>query len=412
MHKLPETVKAAIWRLSKTAKDPLSAFVYDLPALQSHIQYMIEALPPRVELFYAIKANSDRAILNTLAPWVHGFEISSGGEIERLQACEQTLPFIFSGPGKLDSELTAALENNVTAIHIESLQEIVRLQSIASRLQRVQTVFLRINPSLPEQFSSRLTMAGRATPFGVDEKDIGDAIRAIEAAPNLSLQGFHVHAMSHQGSLDKHKALIAFYLARWQEWRGLAQRPENITHMNVGGGIGVNYMQSRQFDWPAFCEGLDGLLKSTPNAPVLRFEPGRFISAFCGYYVMQVLDKKHSHGEAFLIARGGTHQFRLPVAQGHDHPVIHLPIKEKRPVQKQTWTLVGQLCTPKDVLSRDVALTHCEVGDLLVLPLAGAYGYNISHVDFLCHPRPNICYLPLSNHGTCKDSSAQMQEAM
>ncbi|MEP4545576.1 MAG: hypothetical protein ABJ000_05295, partial [Saccharospirillum sp.] len=96
---------------------------------------------------------------------------------------------------------------------------------------------------------------------------------------------------------------------------------------------------------------------------------------------------KHNHGEDFAVCRGGTHHFRLPVAQGHSHPVVHLPQNacegEARPL-----TVVGQLCTPKDVLARGVPMVNPQRGDLLVLPMAGAYGYNISHADFLCHPRP------------------------
>ncbi|SBS32032.1 L-glutamyl-[BtrI acyl-carrier protein] decarboxylase [Marinomonas spartinae] len=408
MHNLPSTVKNAIVDLRARSADPISAFVYDLEGLQTHIKQVMAALPENVELFYAIKANSDTEILNTLAPWVNGFEISSGGEIERIARCQQRLPFIFSGPGKLDSELEAAIHQKVAAIHVESISEIHRLQAIAKKLNHTQAVFLRINPTLPDTLSSRLTMAGRATPFGIDEMDLQEAVNAVDDSPNLLLEGFHVHAMSHQKSLTKHQMLIDFYLERWPHWKALSNKPDNITHMNVGGGIGVNYRQETQFDWSAFCHYLDCVLKRTPDSPILRFEPGRFISAFCGYYAMEVLDKKTSHGESFVICRGGTHQFRLPVAQSHDHPVIHLPLhnnisEDHKPEDKRRWTLVGQLCTPKDILSRTCELSLCEVGDILVLPLAGAYGYNISHAAFLCHPTPLMTYLPIQTpieHGS------------
>jgi diaminopimelate decarboxylase len=157
--------------------------------------------------------------------------------------------------------------------------------------------------------------------------------------------------------------------------------------------MGVNYLEPEQFDWPALCRHLEQKLTGYPNPPIVRFEPGRFVTAFCGYYVMQVLDIKHNHGQGFAVCRGGTHQFRLPAAQAHDHPVIHLPLRRTvdasaSPGTKHTLTVVGQLCTPKDVLARNVVLSNPRIGDLLVLPLAGAYGYNISHADFLCHPRP------------------------
>ncbi|WP_210638790.1 type III PLP-dependent enzyme [Pseudomonas sp. Tri1] len=389
MPDLPETVMAAIDGARRQHEDPLALFVYDLDALTQHVGEVMAALPAGVELYYAIKANSEAPMLKALAPLVSGFEISSGGEIDRVMACPTRKPYVFSGPGKLDSDLRAALANQVEAIHLESLNEIDRLQRLAQQAGRVQPVFIRINPQLPSTLSSKLAMAGTATPFGIDEAELPEAVRRVQAFSHLTLKGFHVHAMSHQNSVERHEQLLDFYLQRWSEWKALATGTEQPTHLNVGGGIGVDYLSGQRFDWPRLCRHLGQSLAAHEQPPVVRFEPGRFISAFCGYYVIEVLDTKTSHGEHFLVCRGGTHQFRLPAAQSHDHPVMHLPHRRKpQPDSAKTWTVVGQLCTPKDVLSRGCQLQGVEVGDLLVLPMAGAYGYNISHADFLCHPRP------------------------
>lgn len=389
MDKLPAAVVAAIDEVRTQQEDPLALFIYDLDALKQHVTQVMAVLPEGVELYYAIKANSEPQILAAVAPLVHGFEISSGGEIDRLQACPTRKPFIFSGPGKLDSDLRSALQHQVEAIHIESLNEIVRLQRLALEAGRVQDVLLRINPELPSPLSSKLAMAGTATPFGIDESELAQAVSWVDNASHLRLKGFHVHAMSHQSLVERHEQLLDLYLQRWPQWKALSADPAAITHLNVGGGIGVNYLGPQQFDWQRLCAHLGQSLAACADAPIVRFEPGRFISAFCGYYAIEVLDRKTSHGKHFLVCRGGTHQFRLPVAQGHDHPVIHLPLhRVTSTAPHQDWTVVGQLCTPKDVLSRDCPLTEVEIGDMLVLPLAGAYGYNISHVDFLCHPRP------------------------
>lgn len=394
MDKLPVSVLAAIEQARSRAADPLAVFVYDLDALAQHVREVMAALPAGVELFYAIKANSEAPILRTLAPLVDGFEISSGGEIERLQAACSDRPFVFSGPGKLDSDFRAALSQGVAAIHVESLGEIERLQRIAVELGRVQAVFIRINPELPATLSSRLAMAGTATPFGLDEAEVPEAVKRVEASSHLRLQGFHVHAMSHQQQVERHEQLLDLYLERWAQWKALANRPETVTHLNVGGGIGVDYLSGERFDWPRLCRHLENRLGALADAPVVRFEPGRFISAYCGYYAIEVLDSKSSHGQHFLVCRGGTHQFRLPVAQGHDHPVIHLPAAGREPSGvSRPFSVVGQLCTPKDVLSHGRQLVDPAVGDLLVLPMAGAYGYNISHADFLCHPRPEQVFV-------------------
>ncbi|WP_027349768.1 type III PLP-dependent enzyme [Halotalea alkalilenta] len=394
MDRLPAAVRDAIEAQRMSGGDPLAMFIYDLDALRQHIERVMAALPAGVELYYAIKANSEAPILATLAPWVDGFEISSGGEIERVRDCPTPKRFVFSGPGKLDSDLRAAMRHDVEAIHVESLNEIERLQRLAREAGRTQAVFIRINPQLPPSLSTRLAMAGTPTPFGIDESDLAQAVRQVDAASHLRLQGFHVHAMSHQLQVERHERLLEVYLQRWRQWKALSAQPETITHLNVGGGIGVDYLSDDQFDWQRLCRHLGRRLAEIDDAPLVRFEPGRFITAFCGYYAIEVLDTKVSHGTRFLVCRGGTHQFRLPVAQGHDHPVIHLPqrpVAAEAPVRR--WTVVGQLCTPKDVLSRDRPLAGIAVGDVLALPLAGAYGYNISHADFLCHPRPTQLFL-------------------
>ncbi len=401
MTELPNTVRHAIERAQASSADPIALFVHDLDALRQHVRAVMAALPSKVELYYAIKANSEPQILDALAPLVHGFEISSGGEIDRVVGCATRKPYVFSGPGKLDSDLRAALHQGVEAIHVESLNEIARLQCLAEEAGRVQAVLIRINPQLPAPLSSKLAMAGTPTPFGIDESELALAVRQVDAASHLQLKGFHVHAMSHQQQVERHEQLLDLYLQRWPQWRALAANPQTVTHLNVGGGIGVNYLGPQQFDWQRLCTHLGQRLAADAQAPIVRFEPGRFISAFCGYYAIAVLDTKTSHGKHFLVCRGGTHQFRLPVAQGHDHPVIHLPSQPRSAsAATQPWTVVGQLCTPKDILSRDCPLQDVRIGDVLVLPLAGAYGYNISHVDFLCHPRPSLLFV--QEGGACQ----------
>ncbi|PRY66616.1 diaminopimelate decarboxylase [Vreelandella songnenensis] len=410
---IPSHVLAAIEEHQRHCSDPMAAFFYDLPALEAHGRAVKAALPENVELYYAIKANSESAIIDTLASVVDGLELSSGGEIERACNSATPLPWVLSGPGKLDSDMRHAMLQGVEAFHIESLGEIARLQVIAASLQRIQPVLLRINPTLPDELSSRLKMAGTATPFGIDEAQLEEAVAAVDSAPNLSLRGFHIHAMSHQKSVQRHQRLLSFYLQRWPKWRALAREPKQITQLNVGGGIGVNYLHpAQQFDWPGLCRTLGQQLEAMPEPPRVRFEIGRFLSAFCGYYVVEVMDTKISHGEDFLVCRGGTHQFRLPVAQAHDHPVIHLPryAHPSNQAEYQPWTIVGQLCTPKDVLSRHQPLRGVAIGDLLVLPLAGAYGYNISHADFLCHPRPEQIFVGRASERPAPEASHVQSE--
>ncbi len=174
-----------------------------------------------------------------------------------------------------------------------------------------------------------------------------------------------------------------------------------IDHVNVGGGIGINYREpDKQFDWAAFSSGLKRLMAKWEGGPRIRFECGRYITCACGYYAMQVIDIKQAFGRHYAVARGGTHHFRTPYAQGHSHPFHVMPVEDwpynfPRPKMHDAHvTVVGQLCTPKDVLAFDAPVTQLRCNDVLVFPYAGAYAWHISHHDFLRHPHPEHHYLP------------------
>lgn len=384
------------------ATQPLCAYLYDLEGLRRHSEAVVAALPAGCELFYAIKANSDLPILRTLAPRVAGFEVSSGGELAWVREHFPSTPLIFSGPGKTDAELRLALDSDIEAIHVESPNELQRLAWLAEAAGKTAPVLLRVNLSLPGLAATTLMMGGKPTPFGIAADQLPACLASLRKAPGLRLRGFHFHLLSHQLDAAAHVELMAAYLdqvGRWCDVYGL-----EIDHVNVGGGIGVNYRQpQQQFDLAAFGAGLRRLRASRPGLPRLRFECGRYITAACGYYAMQVLDLKHAFGRDYVVARGGTHHFRTPYAQGHSHPfhvlpVEHWPYPWPRPeLRDATVHVVGQLCTPKDLLAFDAPVDRVRVGDLLVFPYAGAYAWHISHHDFLRHPHPQHWYLPMEH---------------
>jgi diaminopimelate decarboxylase len=154
---------------------------------------------------------------------------------------------------------------------------------------------------------------------------------------------------------------------------------------------------SATFDWARYGRGLAALARP---GETLRIEPGRAVTAYCGWYLTRVLDVKHSHGEAFAVVAGGTHHLRTPAAKGHDQPFAVLPVdrwpapwpaSQPRPgVTGQPVTIAGQLCTPRDVLARRVRVSRLRAGDMVAFGLAGAYAWNISHHGFLMHPPPSF----------------------
>ena len=393
--------------LHKSLKTPLCAYIYDLPSLATHARKMVKALPKNCELYYAAKANPEDKILSTLAPIVDGFEAASGGELAWLKECQPDIPLIFGGPGKLVSELEQAIELNLEAIHVESLTELHRIEKICADNSQCQQqdkkkntqcrILLRMNIGLEGLPSTKLTMGGKPTPFGFDEEELEKILLIIKKSKHIKLMGFHFHLMSHQLDRKVHLGLMKLYFKTFQHWCDLYEL--ELPLLNVGGGIGIDYANPQQlFDWNAFCVDLEKLIKELNlQKTIIRFECGRYVTANCGYYVMEVLDIKKNHGQYFAIGHGGTHHFRTPAAQNHDHPFFICENNHKQEtensveclkIEQQKATLVGQLCTPKDILATQQYVESLAIGDYLVFTQAGAYAWNISHQNFLMHASP------------------------
>lgn len=372
--------------------DPVCLFAYDLDRLTDHVRAITATLPRRCRMFYAMKANSADPLLRALAPLVAGFEIASGGELDKARAVGADVPVIFGGPAKTPAEIEQALKQGVQRLHVESLLELHRVSAAATRLGTTAEVLLRVNLSGPFP-TATLAMAGKPTQFGIDEQDLPGCVSAARALPGVRLVGFHLHSLSNNLSADAHLELLAHYgrtVSQWEREFGL--RCEVI---NVGGGIGIDYARlDRQFDWPAFARRLPSVLAEFPaHVREIDFECGRYLVAECGSYAVEVLDVKRNHGVQYALVRGGTHQFRLPSSWQHSHPFTVVPVDRwestaPRPEVSGPVTVVGELCTPKDVLARDVAVERLRAGDVLVFSHAGAYGWEISHHDFLSHPHP------------------------
>jgi len=337
---------------------------------------------------------------------VDGFEASSGGELQWLHDAAPGMPLLLSGPGKTDAELTLAVELGVELVHVESLLELRRLAGISERLGRRVGILLRLNLPLPAGFETSLVMGGRPTPFGLDPAELPAALDLLTSSPSLELRGLHFHLLSHQLDAARHASLLEHYVGTFLALR--ERHHATWTVLNVGGGIGINYREpGAQFSWESFARALAplGARCRSSGLEVVRFELGRFITAACGYYAVEVLDVKRTFGKTFVVCRGGTHHFRTPQAQGHSHP-FRVVARERwtypfeRPgVRRERVNIVGQLCTPKDVLAHDSLVEEIRVGDVVVFPYAGAYAWNISHQNFLMHPPPQERYLRQGSDG-------------
>ncbi|MFJ8621589.1 type III PLP-dependent enzyme [Kitasatospora sp. NPDC093550] len=385
------------------APDELPAYVYDLAALRAHAAAVRAALPERVELYYAAKANPEAPLLTALRAAVDGYEVSSGGELAHVRAAVPDAPLAFGGPGKTPAEIAAAVEAGVHRWHVESEQELHRLAAVlADRPGTVVDVLLRVNLAVTTDALDAvpLAMGGRPTPFGLDPDQAEECVRALTDGPlgrQLRLRGVHAHLAS--GLAAEEQLSVASQIVAWSA--ALAGRHGfPLAEVNIGGGMAVDYEDpAARFDWTAFGEGLAKLLDAHPGL-TLRIEPGRALTAYCGWYATEVLDVKQSHGEDFAVVRGGTHHLRTPATRGHSQPFEVLPVDAwpypwARPaVTTGRATLSGQLCTPKDVLAHAAdGADGLRASDRVLFSMAGAYAWNISHHEFLMHPRPGFHYL-------------------
>lgn len=382
----------------KTNGTTMCHFIYDLPALHKHVQAITASLPANCDMYYAMKANSETSILAALSEDVTGFEVASQGEVAKGLAHKSAQHIIFGGPGKTDDELIYAIDQVIQRIHVESIYELQRLNALLTTRQQQMKVLLRVNLAGPFP-NATLHMAGRPTQFGISEDQIDAAITLALELPHVQLEGFHFHSISNNLDAQLHVEMMRLYFQKAKAWAH--QHGFTLHHLNLGGGIGVNYADlTQQFDWQTFVDGFHQVIDDEAMHEVsLNFECGRYLVAHIGYYVTEVLDIKRVHQAYYAILKGGTQQFRLPVSWQHNHPFEIYPVShnpyafERISVAQKPVTFVGQLCTPKDVLAKDITVPTLTTGDVIIFNYAGAYGWSISHHDFLSHPHPTFIYL-------------------
>ncbi|CAM3525027.1 Orn/DAP/Arg decarboxylase 2 N-terminal domain-containing protein [Stackebrandtia soli] len=278
-------------------------------------------------------------------------------------------------------------------INVESVHELRRLDLIARRHHRVAPIALRINRATGTLTGSH-RMTGTPTPFGIDESQLSQAIALTTQSPGVRLTGLHLHSVSNNLDAAAHVAFVADSLA----YAALIADEHRLTFdtVNVGGGIGVDPTGAAAFDLDEFSRLLP---EADMSGPRVVYELGRYLTAEIGWYAAEVIDIKHTHDRTFAVLRGGTHHFRLPAAWGYSHPATVIeredwPYPWPRPeLVNATVDVTGELCTPRDVLARGLHVDRLRIGDILVFDRCGAYGWTISHHDFLNHPHPTFIVL-------------------
>lgn len=365
-------------------------YAYDRQVIEQRVQLLRDILPADIKLHYAMKANPMPALVTALAAQVDGLDIASVGELQVALAARMAPANInFTGPGKGDDELKAAITAGVT-LNLESEGEMLRVARIAGATGLRPRVTLRVNPDF-ELKSSGLRMGGGARQFGIDAEMVPAVLKKL-AALNLEFLGFHIFSGSQSLSSA---AIIEAQNATLKLALELAEHaPAPIKVLNLGGGFGIPYFPGDQpLVLAPIGENLRHLCEQAktqlPQAKLI-LELGRYLVGEAGVYVCRVIDRKISRGQVFLVTDGGMHQHLA--ASGNFGQVIRknypVVIGNKMDADdRETVSIVGRLCTPLDLLADKMELPKAEPGDLVVILQSGAYGLSASPAGFLSHPQ-------------------------
>ena len=369
-------------------------YLYHGELISDRVRRVREALG--TEVSYSVKANPSLGVCQLIASEREaGAEVASSGELAvALAAGFEPEDIVFAGPGKTDDELRRAVTEGIFAVNVESLSEIDRLARMARETGRGIGVGLRINPEA-QLMGSGMRMGGTVGEFGMDQAELGEAVRKTLAHPELTLRGVHVYTATQVfevGLLLEHcRNILEISL----EAADLAGRP--LEMIDFGGGFGVPYFEKTgEFDLDGFAEGFRDLLSSYRPDPRLEgcrflFELGRYLVADAGVYVTRVIDVKETRGKTFAVTDGGmNHHLTATGNMGQifrkAYPLLNLT--RMVGVPEEGVAVAGPCCTPLDVFGNNIPLVAPEAGDLIGVFYSGAYGFSASNLGFLSHPTP------------------------
>ena len=366
----------ALSRIAQTYGTP--AYVYSRAAIEANYRAFVAALGTLPHLVcYAMKANANLAVLNVLARQGCGFDIVSGGELARVIAAGgDPAKVVFSGVGKTDAEMRAALHSRIHCFNVESEQELERLATVAAEMGERAPVSFRVNPDVDPKTHPYIATGLKENKFGVDFAAAPRLYRRAAALGSVRVTGIDMHIGSQLTELGPYREALAKLLALVD---ALARDGIRLAHIDVGGGLGIRYRDESPVPLPEYAAMLAELMRGRPET--LVFEPGRRLVGDAGVLLARVEYLKRSERN-FAIVDAAMNDLLRPALYDAWHRVDAVRPRET-PVE--TWQVVGPVCESADFLARDRALALAP-GDLLAIGAAGAYAMAMSS-NYNARPR-------------------------
>lgn len=332
---------------------------------------------------YAIKANANPKLLRLIAQAGFGADCVSGGEIQR--ALDTGFPaskIVFAGVGKSDWEINLGLDNDIFCFNVESEPELEVINELAKAKGKIASVAFRINPNIGAHTHANITTGLAENKFGIAMKDMEHIIQKAEQLCHIRVLGLHFHIGSQILEMDD---FIALCQRINQLIEQLRQAHHQIEHINVGGGLGIDYEQPDKHPIPNFSSYFNTYAKylNLSDGQQLHFELGRAVVGQCGSLVTRVLYVKQGATKQFIIVDAGMTDLIRPALYQAQHQIENLDSREVL----EKYDVVGPICESSDVFAKDILLPKTHRGDLIALHSAGAYG-EIMASQYNCRALP------------------------
>lgn len=332
---------------------------------------------------YAIKANANPKLLRLIAQAGFGADCVSGGEIER--ALDTGFPaskIVFAGVGKSDWEINLGLDNDIFCFNVESEPELEVINELAKAKGKIASVAFRINPNIGAHTHANITTGLAENKFGIAMKDMEHIIQKAEQLCHIRVLGLHFHIGSQILEMDD---FIALCQRINQLIEQLRQAHHQVEHINVGGGLGIDYEHPDKHPIPNFSSYFNTYAKylNLSDGQQLHFELGRAVVGQCGSLVTRVLYVKQGATKQFIIVDAGMTDLIRPALYQAQHQIENLNSREVL----EKYDIVGPICESSDVFAKDILLPKTHRGDLIALHSAGAYG-EIMASQYNCRALP------------------------
>lgn len=332
---------------------------------------------------YAIKANANPKLLRLIAQAGFGADCVSGGEIQR--ALDTGFPaskIVFAGVGKSDWEINLGLDNDIFCFNVESEPELEVINELAKAKGKIASVAFRINPNIGAHTHANITTGLAENKFGIAMKDMEHIIQKAEQLCHIRVLGLHFHIGSQILEMDD---FIALCQRINQLIEQLRQAHHRIEHINVGGGLGIDYENPDKHPIPNFSSYFNTYAKylNLSDGQQLHFELGRAVVGQCGSLVTRVLYVKQGATKQFIIVDAGMTDLIRPALYQAHHQIENLNSREVL----EKYDVVGPICESSDVFAKDILLPKTHRGDLIALHSAGAYG-EIMASQYNCRALP------------------------